>query len=327
MKKIIDENLGVSKAIELIKAGELVAFQTETVYGLGADFSNVAAVEKIFVAKGRPQDNPLIVHISKPEDVVNIAKDVPSCFYRLAEKFMPGPLTVVLKRNENVPNVITANGDTVAVRVPLNPVVREIIEKSSPLAAPSANKSKHISPTSAKHVEEDLGDDVALILDGGDCKVGIESTVLDLTTETPTILRPGAVTIEMLSEIFDDIRQTKNTKLKIAKSPGMKYTHYAPKCDTYMATSLDKAKFGYDNAVLNGQNPVFICLENCIIDFDNRNTMVVGAKAEEYAKNLYGALRLAEKEYDFIILQDLGDEGISGSVMNRARKSAGHKFL
>lgn len=327
MKKIIDEKIGISKAIELIKAGELVAFQTETVYGLGADFSNVGAVEKIFKAKGRPQDNPLIVHIAKPEDVQNIAKEIPNCFYKLAEKFMPGPLTVVLKRNEKVPNIITANGDTVAVRVPLNPVVREIIEKSSPLAAPSANKSKHISPTSAKHVEEDLGEDVALILDGGDCKVGIESTVLDLTTETPTILRPGAVTMEMLSEIFDDVKETKNAKIKVAKSPGMKYTHYAPKCETFMATSLENAKYGYDNAILSGKNPVYICLEINKKSFENRNTIVVGKNAEDYAKKLYGVLRFAEKKYDFIILQDLGDEGISGSVMNRARKSAGHKFL
>ncbi len=326
--EIIDEKLGIEKAVELVKNGELIAFATETVYGLGADFANEKAVKRIFEAKGRPQDNPLIVHLANASDAENIAEEIPEKFYALAEKFMPGPLTVVLKRKkEVVPDIITAGGDTVAVRVPMNPIVREIIQKSSPLAAPSANRSKHISPTTAKHVFDDLGDEVKLILDGGECSVGIESTVLDLTSDTPTILRPGAVTIEMLSEIFESVKENNTTIIKVAKAPGMKYTHYAPKCSAFMAKTVYGAEKAYDTAKNDKLNPVFLCLESEKSQFGNRNTILLGKTANDFAKNFYGAMRYAEENYDYILIQDLGDCGIGGSVMNRARKSASHKFV
>ncbi|MBR2334236.1 MAG: threonylcarbamoyl-AMP synthase, partial [Clostridia bacterium] len=182
--EILEAKQAIEKGVGLIKKGELVVFPTETVYGLGADAFNEKAVEKIFTAKDRPQDNPLIVHIASVDQVKDIAKDIPDSFYRVAEKFMPGPISVVLKKGDNIPYIVTAGGGTVAVRMPLNPIARELIALSKPLAAPSANKSKHISPTTAQHVYDDLNGEVALIIDGGSCDVGIESTVLDLTTDT-----------------------------------------------------------------------------------------------------------------------------------------------
>ena len=190
--RIVNAKDGLDEAVSLIKNGELVVFPTETVYGLGANAFDPVAVAKIFEAKGRPQDNPLIVHISRVEEVKDIARDVPEVFYTLAERFMPGALTVVLPKSDLIPGIVTADGDTVAVRMPDHPVARELISRSFPLAAPSANRSKHVSPTTARHVYDDLCGRVPLILDGGECGVGIESTVLDLTSGSPVILRPGA---------------------------------------------------------------------------------------------------------------------------------------
>ena len=201
---------------------------------------DAAAVKKIFEAKGRPQDNPLIVHISGTEEVRDIAREVPDVFYTLAEKFMPGALTVVLPKSARVPDIVTAGGDTVAVRMPDNAVARELIARSFPIAAPSANRSKHVSPTSAKHVYDDLNGRVPLILDGGECAVGIESTVLDLTSGSPVILRPGAVTAEMLAPYLG-VTPGSGKVIGTAKSPGMKYEHYAPAAEAYAARSAASA--------------------------------------------------------------------------------------
>ncbi|MCQ2603101.1 MAG: threonylcarbamoyl-AMP synthase, partial [Clostridia bacterium] len=205
--KIVKAKDGIDEGAALIKSGELVVFPTETVYGLGANAFDEEAVKKIFIAKGRPQDNPLIVHISSLEQVKDIAVDIPDGFFEIAKLYMPGPISAILKKSDKIPSIVTAGGDTVAVRMPENKYTRELISKSFPLAAPSANKSKHISPTTAQHVYDDLNGEVALILDDGDCRVGIESTVFDLTAEKPTILRPGAITAEMLAEIFGEVSE------------------------------------------------------------------------------------------------------------------------
>ena len=236
MTRIVKAKDGIDEGARILKDGGLVVFPTETVYGLGANAYNENAVANIFKAKGRPQDNPLIVHISSLDQVKDIAVDVPDEFYKLAERFMPGPLTVILKKSDKIPYVVTAGGDTVGVRMPDNAYTRQLIAKSFPLAAPSANRSKHISPTTAQHVYEDLNGEVDLILDDGACQVGIESTVLDLTVDVPTILRPGAVTADMLLDVVGQVGQ--NGKIiKVAKAPGMKYTHYAPKVDTVTAVN------------------------------------------------------------------------------------------
>lgn len=189
MTRIVNAKEGLDEAVELIKRGELVVFPTETVYGLGANAFDPEAVKKIFEAKGRPQDNPLIVHLCDPAQAKDVASEVPEEFYSLARAFMPGALTVVLPKSDKIPDVVTAGGNTVAVRIPDNVYARELIARSFPLAAPSANRSKHVSPTTARHVYDDLAGRVELILDDGECGVGIESTVLDLTSDTPVILR------------------------------------------------------------------------------------------------------------------------------------------
>lgn len=324
--EILEAKYGIEKGARLITSGELVVFPTETVYGLGADAFNEEAVKNIFVAKGRPQDNPLIVHISSVEQVKEIARDIPDSFYRVAERFMPGPISVVLKKGDKIPYAVTAGGDTVAVRMPSNEIARKLIALSKPLAAPSANKSKHISPTTAKHVYDDLNGEVALIIDGGACNVGIESTVLDLTTDTPTVLRPGAVTVEMLSEVLGEVEE-KGKVIKIAKSPGMKYTHYAPKVHTVVAVSVASAIAEYDKCVKNGGKPVLVYRGIYGDDLGDRNVIDLGRTPEDYARSIYSALRDAEEKYDEIIIEELHGKGMEFSVMNRVYKSAGNKLV
>ncbi len=324
--QVLSIEQGLDKAVELIKSGELVVFPTETVYGLGADAYNAEAVKKIFIAKGRPQDNPLIVHISSLDQVADIAKDVPTEFYALAKRFMPGPISIILKKSEKIPFVVTAGGDTVAIRMPDNPVAHQLIERSSVIAAPSANRSKHVSPTTAKHVLDDLDGLVPLILDGGPCRVGIESTVLDLTTDTPTILRPGAITAEMLLEVLGDVSQNCGV-IKIAKSPGMKYTHYAPKVDTVVALNVEHAIAGYDKIEKDGGKPVLVMRDVHRDITKDRNIIDLGVTSDDYARNIYAALRHAEDEFTNIIVEQLNGSGIEISVMNRVNKAAGGKTV
>lgn len=317
-------NKSIAEAANLIKKGELVAFPTETVYGLGANAFDENAVAKIFEAKGRPQDNPLIVHLSSYKDVEKVAKDIPDAFYALAKKFMPGPLTVVLSKGDSVPYRVTAGGETVAVRVPKKKWARKLIASSMPLAAPSANKSKHISPTTAKHTYDDLNGLIPMVLDGGPCEVGIESTVLDLTADTPTILRPGYVTEDMLLKVLHSV-VTFSGKIKIAKSPGMKYTHYAPKVYTVVAKTRESMLAEYDRAVSEGKNPVMILRTTDDQMVKDRHHVFLGKKPSDVSKNIYAAMLAAEKVFDEIIIENFGEKGLLGSVMNRVEKSAGHK--
>ncbi len=324
MTRIVKAKDGIDEGARILKDGGLVVFPTETVYGLGANAYNENAVANIFKAKGRPQDNPLIVHISSLDQVNDIAVDVPDEFYKLAERFMPGPLTVILKKSDKIPYVVTAGGETVGVRMPDNAYTRQLIAKSFPLAAPSANRSKHISPTTAQHVYEDLNGEVDLILDDGACQVGIESTVLDLTVDVPTILRPGAVTADMLLDVVGQVSQ--NGKIiKVAKAPGMKYTHYAPKVDTVTAVNIDHAVNEYDKQASLGKNPVIVARDIYRDTVKDRNLISLGVTVEDYTRNIYSALHTAEKEYDYIIVEELHGSGLEASVMNRVTKAAGGK--
>ncbi len=324
MTRIVDAKDGIEEGARIINDGGLVVFPTETVYGLGANAFDENAVAKIFKAKGRPQDNPLIVHISSLEQVEDIAKDIPDEFYELAKRFMPGPLTVILKKGDKIPYAVTAGGETVGVRMPKNAFARELIAKSKPLAAPSANRSKHISPTTAQHVFEDLNGEVELILDDGPCDVGIESTVLDLTADTPTILRPGAVTADMLADIVGSVSQNGRI-IKIAKAPGMKYTHYAPVVPTVTAESIEHAVKEYDLQRENGLKPVILARDIFADSVKGRDMISLGATIEEYTRNIYSALHDAEKKYDYIIVEALEGAGLEASVMNRVNKAAGGK--
>lgn len=223
----------IGEAAEVIRSGGLAAFPTETVYGLGADACNPNASKKIYEAKGRPSDNPLIVHISSFEDLIRIAKAVPHTARLLADAFWPGPLTMIVKKNRAVPDETTGGLDTVAVRMPNHPAALALIRESGCLiAAPSANTSGRPSPTLAEHVAEDLNGKIPVILDGGEVGIGIESTIVDLTEEIPLILRPGYITKAMIKEVIGDVRVDPGLTAEDSeippKAPGMKYRHYAP---------------------------------------------------------------------------------------------------
>lgn len=324
MTRIVNAKDGIDEGARILNEGGLVVFPTETVYGLGANAFDPEAVAKIFKAKGRPQDNPLIVHISSLDEVKGIASEIPETFYKLAQRFMPGPLTVILKKSDRIPYVVTAGGETVGIRMPKNVYTRELIAKSHPLAAPSANRSKHISPTTAQHVYEDLNGEVELILDDGPCEVGIESTVLDLTSDVPTILRPGAVTADMLLDIVGAVSQNGKV-IKIAKAPGMKYTHYAPKVETVTAINIEHAVSEYDRQTSLGKHPVIVARDIYRDVVKEREQISLGVTVEDYTRNIYSALHVAEKAYDYIIVEELKGEGLEASVMNRVTKAAGGK--
>ena len=226
----------ICQAAEIIRQGGLVAFPTETVYGLGADAKNPKAAAKIYAAKGRPSDNPLIVHIAGFEDLFQIVETLPEQAKVLADKFWPGPLTMIFKKNQNIPYETTGGLDTVAVRMPNHPVALALIRESGcMIAAPSANASGRPSPTLAEHVKEDLEGKIPLILDGGEVGIGIESTIIDLTEEIPMILRPGYITKEMLERVIGTVKIDpgilQQDSLARPKAPGMKYRHYAPKAE------------------------------------------------------------------------------------------------
>lgn len=236
---------------ELLRQGQLVAFPTETVYGLGADALNETAVAQIYAAKGRPSDNPLIVHVAEKTDIAPLVREIPEKAKKLFDRFFPGPLTVILPKSDKIGKVVSGGLDTVAVRMPENPVAHRLLQLAGvPVAAPSANTSGLPSPTRAKYVQEDMNGKIAAIVDGGDCAYGVESTVITLATPTPTLLRPGAVTKEMLEAEIGPIAVAPAVLEKMADgetaaSPGMKYKHYAPKADVYMvdASAEDYAAF------------------------------------------------------------------------------------
>lgn len=323
---VLEGKIALEEGKKLIKNGEVVAFPTETVYGLGADALNESAVSKIFVAKGRPNDNPLIVHIWNKSQIDQLAKNISSGARAVIDNFMPGPITIVLKKSDNVPPNVTAGLDTVGIRMPEHKVAREFIKIcDTPIAAPSANTSTHISPTSSKHVYDDMKGRIPLIIEGGDSQVGIESTIVDLTTDIPTILRPGAITAEMLANVLGKVTNFTG-EVVVAKAPGMKYKHYAPTCDMVVATNLDVALNEYDSQASKCR-PVLICTAKWASQAGYRNVINVGDDEREVCRNIYGAMHTAQDEYEYIICQDFGNNGIMLSVMNRVNKASGGKKI
>lgn len=308
----------IDEAGKLLREGELVAFPTETVYGLGASALDEKAVEKIFIAKGRPQDNPLIVHIAMWQDAekyAEVTKDAETLF----KAFSPGPLTLILKKKDMVPSVVTAGRDNVGIRVPMHETARLLIEKAGvPIAAPSANISSRVSPTTAEHVYEDMQGRIPLIIDGGQCGVGIESTVLDMTKEIPVILRPGAITAENLTKYLPKVLTHKGEVL-VAEAPGMKYRHYAPKVPCVQAKTPEGANKKYDEELSKGNKPVIIAREGFVTG--SREFISLGRSAGDYAKNIYKTLREAEKKYDILIIESLDGEELEKSIMNRMNKA------
>ncbi len=313
----------IEEGAEIIKNGGIVAIPTETVYGLGADATNEEAVASVFRAKGRPQDNPLICHISSIDELDEIAYDETGIAKTLFEAFSPGPLTLVLKKKDIVPDSVTAGLQTVAVRIPNHKIALEFIKKSGcPIAAPSANTSGRPSPTTAEDVFEDLNGKIPLIIDGGECGVGIESTVLDVSGEIPVILRPGMITAEDLLKHVDNVQLFRGRVLSAAPAPGMKYRHYAPNCEMVLSDSRESTVELYEKAIKEGKNPIILALGKNVDFYEGKRLIDMGFSEEELARNLYSALRRAEKISDYIISETVDDSGAGYSVMNRMRKAA-----
>ncbi len=310
-------------AAAILQSGGICAFPTETVYGLGANALDEAAVAKIFKAKGRPQDNPLIVHVAEREQLADICHVTPLAS-RLMDRFWGGPLTLILPKTDKVPLSVTAGLETVAVRLPSHPVANALLRLTGlPIAAPSANLSGKPSPTRACHVIEDMENRADCIIDGGDCMWGVESTVLDLTADLPTILRPGAVTREEIAEITGQVIY--GTGSDAPKSPGMKYTHYAPEAPVYIAEGLDATERIFSAATA----------------YKKPGVLYYGAKAPalpvaisagstpaEYAARLFFSLREFDAQgADVIFAMPPEEGGIGDAVRNRLFKSAGGKTI
>lgn len=327
MTKIITAD-NIDEAAKCIAEGGTVVFPTETVYGLGADALNDDAVRSIFAAKGRPADNPLIVHIANREDVYKLASSVSNDAEKLMDKFFPGPLTLIMPKSDTVGGVVTAGLDTVAIRMPSNPIAHELIEKSGCfIAAPSANLSGSPSPTVARHVIDDMNGRVDYIIDGGSSEVGLESTVVDVSGDTPEILRPGKITYEQLKEIVPDIIINKGILKETdkPKSPGMKYKHYSPKADV--------------TVVMGQKDNVRKFIKSRIIDkvgvltykggtYDGAFVINAGDDMEEYANGLFYNLRLFDEHgVDTVYAEFVDEGGIGLAVKNRLFKSAGHKTV
>jgi L-threonylcarbamoyladenylate synthase len=326
------ERRKIKVAARLILEGKLVAFPTETVYGLGADALNAKAVRKIFEAKGRPADNPLIVHIAKLEDLKMVAREVPEEARLLAKKFWPGPLTLVLPKAETVPPITTGGLDTVAVRMPAHPIALALIEESRPLAAPSANISGKPSPTSAEHVIDDFYGKIAGIIDGGETWVGVESTVLDLTGEVPVLLRPGGLPLEELEEVIGPIKihpAVRGEDTDLAKAPGMKYRHYSPNAQVVVVEGSPEGRMRkIEELVWEYRKKGYRVGVMATRETDADEFYFLGRTPDEVAKNLFKALRELDKRgVDVIIAEGIEEEGIGLAVMNRLKKAAGYRIV
>lgn len=325
-------------AAKLIKAGELVAIPTETVYGLGADALNEAATLKIFEAKGRPQDNPLIIHIADTADMEKYCENIPETARKLAERFWPGPLTMVLPvRSDIVPKRTTAGLDTVAVRCPEVEVTRDIIRRSGvPIAAPSANLSGKPSTTTAQHVLHDYGTDgkIAAVVDGGPCRVGVESTIVDLHEEPPRLLRPGGITPEQLLEVLDDLIVDKAvvsqiSRDEVVRAPGMKYLHYSPKGDVIILSGTSEAAAAYVHSHMV-PNMAVLCYEEELPLYPDVTTKAYGSQndLDSLARGLFAALReLDEEDYATIYARCPEEGGVGYAVQNRLKKAAGFHIV
>lgn len=334
------EEEALRKAGNIIRQGGLVAFPTETVYGLGGDALNRESSRRIYEAKGRPSDNPLIVHICRFEDIAEIVSDVPGEAVRIAAAFWPGPLTMILHKSDRVPYETTGGLDTVAVRLPSHPVARKLIEYSGGyVAAPSANISGRPSPTEAKYVTEDMEGRIDMILDGGEVGIGLESTIVDLTVTPPQILRPGYVTQEMLSSVLGkvdtDVTILRRDSGQAPKAPGMKYRHYAPKGELTIVEGEPEQVAAYMNrqaagARERGERTGIIGTRERMAQYQADVVKCLGDRADEesIARNLYSVLRqMDEEQVTRIYSESFASQGFGQAIMNRLLKAAGHRVV
>lgn len=330
----------IQTAAKIIRQGGLVAFPTETVYGLGADALNATASTNIYAAKGRPSDNPLIVHVAKYSDMEKIAKKMPPQAKLLSDAFWPGPLTMIVEKNDEVPYETTGGMDTVAIRMPNHPVALALIRESGGyIAAPSANTSGKPSPTLAEHVARDLDGKIPMILDGGPVGIGIESTIVDLTEEVPMILRPGYITQEMLQKVIGEVKVDPgiiaSDSTKKPKAPGMKYKHYAPKADLVLVDGeeqkvVEKINALTTEAIAHGKKVGVISTDETYSRYHNGIVVSIGARSDEdaIAQHLYMILReFDDMDVDIIYSESFATPRIGQAIMNRLLKAAGHQVI
>lgn len=332
----------LAKAAEFLREGKLVAFPTETVYGLGGNAFDETASARIYAAKGRPSDNPLIVHIAEVGALAELAAEVPESAYLLAEAFWPGPLTMILKKSDRVPKATTGGLDTVAIRMPADEIASALIRLSGVyVAAPSANASGRPSTTKAEHVIEDLNGKIDMIVDGGASEIGLESTIVDLTGEVPLILRPGYISAEMLAEVLGEVRFDEAVLKRspaeniVAKAPGMKYRHYAPKAPLYIVEGKSEEVIRYINteAVKNaaeGKITGILATEETKKCYTGGMVFSAGERenAETIAAGLFDTLRsFDETGVSVIYSESFADNPLGTAIMNRLLKAAGYHMI
>lgn len=342
LRKVDVDNIDmevIKEASDILHAGDMVAFPTETVYGLGADALDEMASKKIYAAKGRPSDNPLIVHVANEQQILPLVKEIPESARKLMKAFWPGPLTIIFNKSDVVPYGTTGGLDTVAIRMPNHKVALTLIEESNvAIAAPSANTSGRPSPTTAKHVMDDLNGKISMVIDGGEVGIGIESTIVDVTGDIPMILRPGYINKKMLEEVIGEVTIDKAILGPVSpdlkpKAPGMKYKHYAPKADfTMFDGDIDKVadrinelaeayiKKGYKVGIISSTESKDRYKYGEVISIGSRNNEI------SISKNLYKVLReFDDKQVDYILGETFRSEELGQAIMNRLLKAAGYQ--
>lgn len=339
--KDIDKDIAfIKEAGEVIRNGGTVAFPTETVYGLGANALDEDAVKKIFVAKGRPQDNPLIVHVGSKE-ISELVKEVPTVAKELINKFWPGPLTIILEKKDVIPNVTSANLDTIGIRMPNSEIALKLIKESGrPIAAPSANISGRPSPTEVNRCIEDLNGRVNYIIGGESSDIGVESTIVDCTVNPPMVLRPGGITLEMLQEVDSNIEIDKALKVKPSdnlkpKAPGMKYRHYAPNAHLKIIRGKNEKTIEIilemlENYIEKSNDVAILTTDENVNKFNKGKIISLGSEKDlnEIAKNLFEALRKCDDlGVQYILCQGFEEKGVGLAIMNRLNKAAGYDII
>jgi L-threonylcarbamoyladenylate synthase len=323
---VTPDRTAIAEAASIIRAGQLVAFPTETVYGLGADGLNRVALSRIYAVKGRPPDNPLILHIASPDQLPSVAAHVPTIARRLMQTLWPGPLTLILPKTLRVPDLATAGMTTVAVRMPAHPVALALITAAeTPLAAPSANRSGLPSPTTAQHVFDDLCGRIPLILDAGPTRIGLESTVLDVTSTPPVILRPGGVTREALEAVIGPLQEAASMAQR-RQSPGTRYRHYSPKARVVLVEEAQPEALQAAIAKALQHSERVGCLLHRL-EPSHLPPMIrvrrLGGSVADYAHGLFSALRdLDELGLDVIVVEGVQEQGLGVAVMDRLRRAA-----
>lgn len=328
---------GYQEAARLLKEGQNVAFPTETVYGLGGWVGSVQGILGIFAAKNRPADNPLIVHIYPGYDLNKVAKNIPESAYELMRRFWPGPMTLVLEKAQGIPDQVTAGLPTVTVRMPNHPVALKMMENAGiAVAAPSANTSGRPSPTTAAHVYDDMKGRIALILDGGPCGIGLESTIIDMTVVPPMVLRPGGLTMEKIREVIPDVRMDPGLAGNAdtaPKAPGMKYRHYAPRAQMLMARGTPEEQEVQICRALKacrGKRRGVLTVDEHCKEYDAEVIISLGSRKDPdgMASRLFDALRrFDEEECDILFTESIPVDGIGAAFMNRLKKACGGKYI